>query len=90
MKPHDINDKFLELSTILENFAEVDIKNLIACVHVLWLTGYEDQQKEALQQLARIASRASDKYQSKNIQKPTKAKDFDLSSWEPGPDDGIQ
>lgn len=102
MKPHDINDKFMELSTVLENFAEGDIKNLVACVHVLWLTDDEPKQQEALKALARIASQASDAYQAKHVSGyttdsksakitvfdggPSISTNFDLSTWNPGTD----
>lgn len=90
MKPHDINDKFLELSKVLENFAESDIKHLIACIHVLWLTNDENKQREALRFMAKLASGASDAYQNKKAPKKVDPKKFDLSTWEPGPDDVIQ
>ena len=92
MKPHDINKKFLELSTLLENFAEGEIKHLIACVHVLWLTDDAEKQKDALSQMAKIADAASTAYQKTkanfdlNIHSEVKSKNFDLSTWLPDTD----
>lgn len=90
MKPHNINDKFLELSKALENFSESDIKHLIACVHVLWLTSDENKQQEALYFMAKLASLASDEYQNKKTTENVDPKKFDLSKWEPGPNDTLQ
>jgi hypothetical protein len=89
MKLHSINDAFMALSKCLEDYCEPEIKNLIACVHVLWLTDDAKKQEEALQYMAKIANHASNAFALKKTMGPsfnlngTKWEDFDLEEWNP-------
>lgn len=54
-----LDDKFIKLCNELESLKETDMKHLVSCIHLLWLTKNERRIDEAVDILTSIAMRAS-------------------------------